>query len=96
MNVELLSKAVLSRSQAESMTGAQLDAWYLEHVGYSPVADNPGVSPAELTAMAAAAMFFRLLPNGLETPGAEYAEAEMTHAIMTNRPLPIVLSIPPR
>lgn len=79
--------AAKCRLRAEAMTGAELDAWYVEHVGYSLLEDEPATTPAMLTASVATMMFFHACPDGLETPGAESMATRLEVAVATGQAL---------
>ena len=78
---DMLSRARAIRARVEDMTYDELNAWYLEHVGYKPSEDDPSLSPTGLCSMIAGSMFYRALPDGVDTEGAEAMERRLTASI---------------
>jgi len=76
-----------AKAAAEVMTAKEMDAWYLEHVGYSLLEDNPDYTRKEMVQMVAASMFYDTMPEGVDTQcddvpiTAGMMEAEMCRAI---------------
>lgn len=85
--VNVRELAAECRRRAEAMTGAELDAWYEQNVGYSLLEDDPTTTPAMLTANVATMMFFHACPDGLETPGAESMANRLEIAVATGQAL---------
>lgn len=42
--VSAMTKGVLTNHQVENMAAPELSAWYVEHVGYDPLVDDPSVT----------------------------------------------------
>ena len=84
-NFSLLALARQSREAAENMTGDELCAWYSEHVGYDPMADDPSLSPVQLTAMVASTMFLHSVPD--EATGVNDMEHRLERSVLTGVPL---------
>jgi hypothetical protein len=72
----------------ETMERGELRTWYLAHVGYDPVDEEPETTDLHLRCMVAGSMFYDHMPSGVDERcrdrpdvGAESVESLMCKAI---------------
>lgn len=88
----LIARACMA--QVEAMERGELRTWYLHHVGYDPVDEDPETPDVDLRCMVAGSMFYDHMPEGLDERcrdradiTAESVESLMCKAIKGGHPL---------
>lgn len=88
----LIARSVMAI--VETMERGEMRTWYLAHVGYDPVAEEPEASDLSLRCMVAASMFYDHMSEGVDERcrdrsdiTAESVETLMCMAIKGGRPL---------
>jgi hypothetical protein len=60
----LIARSV--KAIVETMERGEMRTWYLAHVGYDPVAEDPSETDLSLRCMVAGSMFYDHMPEGLD------------------------------
>lgn len=78
--------AIRIKERVYSMSTAELDDWYQQHVGYKPTEDDPRLigQPLVHCALVASVMFFYEAPGGLAQMAAEQGEFLLDNAVLHN------------